>query len=103
MDSQPQIKTVVLAFFGNYFLTTPYAADHVVFDAKTGTVLASLDVDGCTEFYALDGKGMIYDSLEDKATVIAIDARSMRVTATYARAGVTWFEVRKKNSAMSPH
>ena len=30
MDSQPQIKTVVLAFFGNYFLTTPYAADHVI-------------------------------------------------------------------------
>jgi peptidoglycan/LPS O-acetylase OafA/YrhL len=29
VDSQPQIKTVVLAFFGNYFLTTPYAADHV--------------------------------------------------------------------------
>jgi peptidoglycan/LPS O-acetylase OafA/YrhL len=28
--SQPQIKTVVLAFFGNYFLTTSYAADHVI-------------------------------------------------------------------------
>jgi peptidoglycan/LPS O-acetylase OafA/YrhL len=30
VDSQPQIKTVVLAFFGNYFLTTSYAADHVI-------------------------------------------------------------------------
>jgi hypothetical protein len=29
VDSQPQIKTVVLGFFGNYFLATPYAADHV--------------------------------------------------------------------------
>jgi hypothetical protein len=57
-----------------------------VFDAKTGAVLATLEVDGRTEFYALDGKGMIYDSLEDKATVIAIDAPSMRVTATYALA-----------------
>jgi len=55
-----------------------------VFDARTGAVLATLDVDGRTEFYALDGKGMIYDSLEDKATVIAIDARSMKVTATYS-------------------
>jgi len=57
-----------------------------VFDAKTGAVLSTIEVDGRTEFYALDGKGMIYDSLEDKATVIAIDARSMKVTATYSLA-----------------
>ena len=54
-----------------------------VFDAKSGKVLATLDVDGRTEFYAMDGKGMIYDSLEDKATVIAIDAKAMKVVATY--------------------
>lgn len=54
-----------------------------VFDAKTGAVLSTIEVDGRTEFYGLDGKGMIYDSLEDKATVIAIDARTMKVTATY--------------------
>jgi DNA-binding beta-propeller fold protein YncE len=55
-----------------------------VFDAKTGAVLSTIEVDGRTEFYALDGKGMIYDSLEDKATVIAIDARTMKVIATYS-------------------
>jgi DNA-binding beta-propeller fold protein YncE len=54
-----------------------------VFDARTGEVLSTIDVDGRTEFYAMDGKGMIYDSLEDKATVIAIDARAMKVVATY--------------------
>ena len=54
-----------------------------VFDAKTGAVLTTLDVDGRTEFYAMDGEGMIYDSLEDKATVIAIDAKAMKVVATY--------------------
>jgi hypothetical protein len=54
-----------------------------VFDAKTGAVLSTLDVDGRTEFYAMDGKGMIYDSLQDKATVIAIDAKAMKVVATY--------------------
>ncbi|MDR3415146.1 MAG: hypothetical protein P4L83_03075 [Nevskia sp.] len=54
-----------------------------VFDARTGTVLATLEVDGRTEFYAMDGKGMIYDSLQDKGTVIAIDAKAMRVVATY--------------------
>lgn len=55
-----------------------------VFDAKTGKVLSTLAVDGRTEFYAMDGKGMIYDSLEDKATVIAIDAKAMKVVATYS-------------------
>jgi DNA-binding beta-propeller fold protein YncE len=57
-----------------------------VFDAKTGAVLSTIAVDGRTEFYAIDGKGMIYDSLEDKATVIAIDALTMKVTATYSLA-----------------
>jgi DNA-binding beta-propeller fold protein YncE len=55
-----------------------------VFDAKTGDVLSTLDVDGRTEFYAMDGKGMIYDALEDKATVIAIDAKAMKVVANYS-------------------
>ncbi len=54
-----------------------------VFDAKSGAVLATLEVDGRTEFYAMDGKGTIYDSLQDKATVIAIDAKAMKVVATY--------------------
>src|SRR5262245_46210212 len=54
-----------------------------VFDARTGEVLTTLEVDGRTEFFAMDGKGMIYDSLEDKGTVIAIDARAMKVVATY--------------------
>ena len=54
-----------------------------VFDARTGNVLSTIEVDGRTEFYAMDGKGMIYDSLQDKATIIAIDARAMKVVATY--------------------
>jgi DNA-binding beta-propeller fold protein YncE len=54
-----------------------------VFDAKTGNVLSTIEVDGRTEFYAMDGQGMVYDSLQDKATVIAIDAKTMKVVATY--------------------
>jgi lysophospholipase L1-like esterase len=41
LDSQPQIKIVVLAFFGNYFLTTPYAADHVIHDTGPGRIMIS--------------------------------------------------------------
>jgi DNA-binding beta-propeller fold protein YncE len=57
-----------------------------VFDAKTGAVLSTIEVDGRTEFFAVDGKGMIYDALEDKATVIAIDARAMKVISTWSLA-----------------
>jgi hypothetical protein len=41
LDSQPQIKIVVLGFFGNYFLTTAYAADHVIHDTGPGRILIS--------------------------------------------------------------
>ncbi len=57
-----------------------------VFDAKSGEVLSTIEVDGRTEFYAMDGKGMIYDALEDQATVIAIDAKAMKVIAAYSLA-----------------
>jgi DNA-binding beta-propeller fold protein YncE len=53
------------------------------FDAQTGKVAGTIAVDGRTEFPALDGKGMIYDSLQDKGTIIAIDARALKITATY--------------------
>lgn len=53
------------------------------YDAKTGEVLGTIDVDGRTEFAGVDEKGMMYDSLQDKATVVAIDARTLKVTATY--------------------
>jgi DNA-binding beta-propeller fold protein YncE len=56
------------------------------FDAATGEVLGTIPLDGRTEFPAADGKGMIYDSLQDKATVVAIDARTLKVTATYSLA-----------------
>lgn len=56
------------------------------FDAATGEVLGTIPLDGRTEFPVADGKGMIYDSLQDKATVVAIDARALKVTATYSLA-----------------
>lgn len=60
-----------------------------VFDALSGNVLSTINVDGRTEFFAVDGKGMIYDSLLDKSTVIAIDAKTMKVVGTYSLAPYT--------------
>jgi peptidoglycan/LPS O-acetylase OafA/YrhL len=41
LGSQPQIKIVVLGFFGNYFLTTAYAADQVIHDVGPGRIVIS--------------------------------------------------------------
>jgi DNA-binding beta-propeller fold protein YncE len=57
-----------------------------VFDAVTGDVLGTIPLDGRTEFPVADGRGMIYDSLQDKATVVVIDARTMKVTRTFSLA-----------------
>jgi DNA-binding beta-propeller fold protein YncE len=57
-----------------------------VFDAVSGDVLGTIELDGRTEFPVVDGKGMIYESLKDKATEVAIDARTLKVTATYSLA-----------------
>jgi len=45
-----------------------------VIDAKAGTVVATIPLDGKPEFPAADPKaGRVYDNLEDKSVVVAID------------------------------
>src|ERR1700730_102607 len=54
-----------------------------VIDAKDGTVLGTIDLGGAPEQAVTDGKGHIYVVIQDKATVAAIDAKTMKVTAHY--------------------
>ncbi|HUJ51673.1 MAG TPA: hypothetical protein VLW25_15795 [Bryobacteraceae bacterium] len=54
-----------------------------VIDPAKGTVIASLPLGGAPEQAAVDGKGMIYDNLEDKNEVIAIDSRALKITARW--------------------
>ena len=62
----------VLAFNGKDGTAT-------VADAATGEVLATLTLGGSPEFAALDGKGHVYDNLEDKNEVIEIDAKTAKI------------------------
>jgi YVTN family beta-propeller protein len=52
-------------------------------DAKTDTVVGTVPLPGKPEFAAADGKGMIYDNIEDKSEIVAIDAKALTVTATW--------------------
>jgi len=54
-----------------------------VIDPAKGTVLATIPLGGAPEQAVADGKGMIYDNLEDKNEVIALDARTLKITARW--------------------
>ncbi|MGD0871441.1 MAG: YncE family protein [Bryobacteraceae bacterium] len=54
-----------------------------VIDPAKGTVVETLPLGGAPEQAVADGKGMIYDNLADKNEVIAIDSRTLKITARW--------------------
>jgi hypothetical protein len=56
----------------------------LVVDAKDGTVLGTVDLGGTPEQTVADGKGIVYQVLQDRPGGVAvIDAKTMKVTKTY--------------------
>jgi hypothetical protein len=64
--------------------TPPYAT---VIDAKEGAVVGTVDLGGQPEQAVSDGKGHVYIDLEDKGSIAAVDARTLKLMATYDLAG----------------
>jgi YVTN family beta-propeller protein len=54
-----------------------------VIDPAKGTVVATIALGGAPEQAVADGKGMIYDNLEDTNEVIAIDSRTLQIKARW--------------------
>ena len=54
-----------------------------VIDAKTGSVVKTIDLGGGPEFAVADGKGTIYNNIEDKNEVIAIDSRTLEIKSRW--------------------
>src|SRR6516162_6828756 len=54
-----------------------------VIDPAKGTVVATIPLGGAPEQAVADGKGMIYDNLEDTNEVIAIDSHTLKITARW--------------------
>src|SRR5216684_894773 len=63
------------------FNGTPKSA--TVIDPATGTVIATMPLGGAPEQAVADGKGMIYDNLEDTNEVIAIDSRDLKIKSRW--------------------
>jgi len=55
-----------------------------VIDAKTNSVIGTIDLPGKPEFSVSDGKGKLYDNLEDKNMICVIDAATMKVVNTWS-------------------
>src|SRR5262249_47994027 len=59
------------------------AKNSTVIDPEQGTVLATIPLGGAPEQAVADGKGTIYDNLEDTNEVIAIDSRALKVKSRW--------------------
>jgi YVTN family beta-propeller protein len=54
-----------------------------VIDARTRQVAATIPLPGRPEFPAVDGRGTVFDNIEDKSEIVRIDARTHAITATW--------------------
>ena len=63
-----------------------------VVDAKTGSVVKTIDLGAGPEFAVADGKGTVYVNIEDKGELVAIDAHALTIKSHWPLApagGVT--------------
>jgi YVTN family beta-propeller protein len=58
-----------------------------VIDAASGKVVATIPLPGKPEFPAVDGKGNVFDNLEDKSEIVRLDAHTNKLTAEWPLAG----------------
>ncbi|MGA8741066.1 MAG: YncE family protein [Terracidiphilus sp.] len=72
---EPSTKTV-WAFNGR-------SHDITIIDAGSQKVVATIPVPGKPEFAAADGKGHVYNNIEDKSEVLKIDANTHKIIATW--------------------
>src|SRR6516164_701032 len=54
-----------------------------VIDPAKGTVIATIPLGGAPEQAVADGRGMIYDNLEDTNEVIALDSRTLKIQSRW--------------------
>ena len=55
-------------------------------DAVTGTVVGTVTLPGRPEFPVADGKGHLYDNIEDLSEIVAIDAKALTIAHTWPMA-----------------
>ena len=64
-----------------------HSKDVTVIDAATRKVVATIPLPGKPEFAVIDGKGTIFDNIEDKSEIVRLDAKALKMTAEWPLAG----------------
>ena len=57
--------------------------DAAVIDTATRKVVANIPLPGKPEFPAVDGKGIVFDNIEDKNEIVRLDAKTKTLTGTW--------------------
>lgn len=57
--------------------------DATAIDASTEAVAGTVSLGGKPEFPVSDGKGSVYDNIEDKSEIVRIDSKTLRVMARW--------------------
>jgi DNA-binding beta-propeller fold protein YncE len=65
------------------FTFNGHGNDATAIDAAKGKVAGTIPLGGQPEFAAADGRGHIYNNLEDKSELLQIDSKKLTVTATW--------------------
>jgi YVTN family beta-propeller protein len=60
-----------------------HSKDATVIDAAQRKVVATIPLPGKPEFPAVDGKGLVFDNIEDKSEIVRLDAHTMKLTAEW--------------------
>jgi DNA-binding beta-propeller fold protein YncE len=54
-----------------------------VIDAKSGSVVGTIELGGGPEFAVADGKGTVYVNLEDKSELVAVDSATLKIKSRW--------------------
>ena len=63
------------------------SSDATVIDAASNKVVATIPLPGKPEFPIADGRGSVYDNLEDKGSIVRLDVHSRKVSGVWKIAG----------------
>jgi DNA-binding beta-propeller fold protein YncE len=75
------------AFNHRIYVFSHSAPNVTVIDAKDGAIVGTIDLGGAPEQAATDEKGHLFVDIEDKDSVAVVDAKTMKVSATYSLNG----------------
>ncbi|QEC76713.1 YncE family protein [Mucilaginibacter ginsenosidivorax] len=85
------------------FTFNGHSSSACVVDPETMKQIAFIDMGGAPEFAVADGKGLIYNNLEDKSSLNVIDTKTYKVTQNYTLSpcgGPTGLAIDKKGQKL---